>query len=196
MSFEDIENKLIALGTDAGDPNYFLNIANLLANLYDKNFSNSKLKKIFHSSNNRENSIKDMRLDLTSLNLPLNSERYLEFPEKFTLKFDDSSYIIINLKGLVEEFIIDGHPTYFRHQLNISEAYELLDTGSYNYDKNSYFEFLYSLYTTSLIYKYAYLTLESQARDKNSYTKAGMFKNAYFDIIELCEHIKNSELEL
>lgn len=152
MSFEDIENKLIALGTDAGDPNYFLNIANLLANLYDKNFSNSKLKKIFHSSNNREDSSKDMRLDLTSLNLPLNSIEYLDFSNKFTLKLDDSSYIIINLKGLVEEFIIDGHPTYFRHQLNISEAYELLDTGSYYYDKNSYFEFLYSLYTTSLIY--------------------------------------------
>jgi len=194
MTLEEIENELIKLGTDINNPDCFLKLANTLANYYDNSFPNKKLKSLFQSSNSSDDSIKNMRVDLA--NLPLSNKEHLEFSDKFILKLDDSSYIVINLKGITEEVVLNGERIYFNHQLNVSEIYELLDAVPYTYDKNSYFDFLYSLYITSLIYKYAYFILESKATDKNGYTKAGMFKNAYFDIIELCEHVKKSELEL
>lgn len=194
MTLEEIENELIKLGTDINNPDFFLKLANTLANYYDNSFPNKKLKSLFQSSNSSDDSIKNMRVDLA--NLPLSNKEHLEFSDKFILKLDDSSYVVINLKGITEEVVLNGERIYFNHQLNVSEIYELLDAVPYTYDKNSYFDFLYSLYITSLIYKYSYFILESKATDKNGYTKAGMFKNAYFDIIELCEHVKKSELEL
>jgi len=194
MTLEEIENELIKLGTDINNSDCFLKLANTLANYYDNSFPNKKLKSLFQSSNSSDDSIKNMRVDLA--NLPLSNKEHLEFSDKFILKLDDSSYIVINLKGITEEVVLNGERVYFNHRLNVSEIYELLDAVPYTYDKNSYFDFLYSLYITSLIYKYAYFILESKATDKNGYTKAGMFKNAYFDIIELCEHVKKSELEL
>ena len=189
MSLEEIENKLVILGTEINNSNYFLHLAEILVNYYKNIFSKSKVKKILLNSGCRESSLDDMRVNLTDLPLSISDKKYLEFAESFRINLDEKSYIIIDLKGLVKQAVFGGENEYFAVSLSVLELYELLGALSYDFNRNGYFEFLKSLEVTSLIYRYAYLSLENESSEKIEITRAGMFRNAYFDIIELSEFL-------
>lgn len=67
-----------------------------------------------------------------------------------------------------------------------------LNWGLFNDDEIKYLDFLQSkeendIELTSYIYSYAYLILESKTRNSKEEARAGMFRNAYFEIIELAK---------
>jgi len=82
VSLEEIENKLVILGTEINNSNYFLHLAEILVNYYKNIFSKSKVKKILLNSGCRESSLDDMRVNLTDLPLSISDKKYLEFKDQ------------------------------------------------------------------------------------------------------------------
>lgn len=160
-----------------------LYLAEKLAKEYINYFSSLKIKKLKY---NKLDTFKTTRLDIISHKSFSEEEKeILKFQDKHRFTINRNSYMIINLKGYIIKFIWNNKELIYDHVLTLQELLsnsEIQNSIKINKELiNHYHE---SLYLKSLIYAYAYNILIASAKNDIDYARAGMFKNAYFDIIE------------
>ena len=113
---------------------------------------------------------------------------YLFFEETIKFIVNEQTYIVFSLNGNVQEFVIEGSKQHLTN-LNILPALEILMLKNISVDITPLLTKLQQLILTSHIYNYALNKLEQQISNKMDVIRAGMFKNAYYNIIAL----KNQE---
>ena len=124
---------------------------------------------------------------------------YLQFSELQKLIINENTYIIFDLKGQVKEFVIEKE---MQHALNLNllNALQILELRSIPINLNELAKEMQKLIVTSLVYNYAFQKLKENSKDKLDIMRAGMFKNAYYNIIglnsqEYCKKFLNMSLQ-
>ncbi len=162
---------------------YFLKLSASLANLYINFFE--LYNKDFTYNNS---TLKETKLDLSQFIINEKDLRYLDYANNdIMLYLDASSYLIADLKGNVTKLVINGKEKTLITKINYQD---LLNNLAQKYGLSVPSRALNAinerLYLTSLIYHYAFYLISENKRTKQGY-KAGMFKNAYHDIIAISE---------
>ncbi|MBE6154179.1 MAG: hypothetical protein E7163_01205 [Firmicutes bacterium] len=162
---------------------------------YKKYFSWAKLKRMDF---NKLDTFKDTRLDLTKNHtLTVAEKKILAFNDVYHLNYDAYTYIAINLKEEVKEIVINSKPKKIICHLDI---YNLIENIKEEYGLKiyleGYLEYRKELYVKSLIYNYIYCLLLKDSATEYDYAVAGMFKNAYFDIISIYENTLDKKMAL
>lgn len=174
---------------------YFLELGNHLADTYESYFTDTQIEKLYNPT---------LSLEATKLYLPRyffdpKDLAYLQFSELQKLIINENTYIIFDLKGQVKEFVIEKE---MQHALNLNllNALQILELRSIPINLNELAKEMQKLIVTSLVYNYAFQKLKENSKDKLDIMRAGMFKNAYYNIIglnsqEYCKKFLNMPLQ-
>ena len=178
---EAIEAESLKLGID------LKLLATKLAVEYKRYFTPSKL---YRMNFNKLDTFNDTKLDLTkNTTLTIAEKKILNFNDIHKLNYDHYTYLLVNLKEAVKKLIINSKQINLMYNFNI---YDITKFIKENYgiilELNEYEEYKKELYIKSLVYNYTYLLLFNGSKKEHDYVIAGMFKNAYFDIISIYEN--------
>ena len=167
-------------GTELETPEYFTNLSIALANVYYNFFSKEKIESLYEQLLSLENT----KLNLTTYFNDPTLLTYLQFNETIKYQVNENTYIIFALNGVVKEFAINDEKQPILN-LDILHAIQILEFKKLVIDDSKLIKELQKLALTSHIYSYAYHELEKIKIDKMDIIRAGMFKNAYYNIIAL-----------
>lgn len=177
MSFREIRNILLDYGAKYESEEYFINLATDLANLYIKEFSNKKIQNTFKSV-----TLEATKVDITKLNDP-KKIFYLNVSNDNVVFLASDISITFNLKMEVLKTIINNEIAPIANTSFLDALSYLKDT-ELEIDLNALQEKITLLNLQSLIYSYTFGLLQVKSRKKRTLARAGMFRNAYFEIIE------------
>lgn len=177
MSFREIRNILLDYGAKYESEEYFINLATDLANLYIKEFSNKKIQNTFKSV-----TLEATKVDITKLNDP-KKIFYLNVSNDNVVFLASDISITFNLKMEVLKTIINNEIAQLANT-SFLEALSYLKDTELEIDLNALQEKITLLNLQSLIYSYTFGLLQVKSRKKRTLARAGMFRNAYFEIIE------------
>lgn len=167
-------------GSETETPEYFINLGSTLAKSYYNFFSKERIEALYSEMLSLENT----RINLPSFFSTPNTLTYLKFDEAIKLNINENTYILFALNGQVIEFVINGEKQHITN-LDILHAIQILELKRIPIDYSNLIGELEKLALTSHIYSYAYHELEKIKMDKMDIIRAGMFKNAYYNIIAL-----------
>ncbi len=175
MDKEKIIKELLVYGASIQDYHYFLELGTKLAYTYYNNFEGQ----------NKHFDYQTLYLEKTILNLrrytfSLKELDFLDYKTKLTIYLNYRSYMIISLKNYVLKLVINNKVVSLPYKISIEEVMSYFKNKEIEVKIN---ETLDNLIRTSYIYSYAYYILEDL-----SLFMAGMFKNAYYDLIKLAEN--------
>lgn len=178
MNKEKIVEELIRYGEKLETKEYFIVLTSQLASSYYKYFTKGRIMKTLKGGN-----YNSTIMPLTSIsNLDYKSAYYLNYQEHYTLNIDQSSYIVFDLKGMVKKVVIN-HQKQFLPLIPLEEVLEILKKNKIEVDREEIESFKESIYLKSLIYSYATELLVTKYTDTERLTRAGMFQNAYHNLI-------------
>ncbi len=177
MSFREIRNILLDYGAKYESEEYFINLATDLANLYIKEFSNKKIQNMFKSV-----TLEATKVDITKLNDP-KKIFYLNVSNDNVVFLASDISITFNLKMEVLKTVINNEIAQLANT-SFLEALSYLKDTELEIDLNALQEKITLLNLQSLIYSYTFGLLQVKSRKKRTLARAGMFRNAYFEIIE------------
>lgn len=177
MSFREIRNILLDYGAKYESEEYFINLATDLANLYIKEFSNKKIQNTFKSV-----TLEATKVDITKLNDP-KKIFYLNVSNDNVVFLASDISITFNLKMEVLKTVINNEIAQLANT-SFLEALSYLKDTELEIDLNALQEKITLLNLQSLIYSYTFGLLQVKSRKKRTLARAGMFRNAYFEIIE------------
>lgn len=177
MSFREIRNILLDYGAKYESEEYFINLATDLANLYIKEFSNKKIQNMFKSV-----TLEATKVDITKLNDP-KKIFYLNVSNDNVVFLASDISITFNLKMEVLKTVINNEIAQLANTSFLEVLSYLRDT-ELEIDLNALQEKITLLNLQSLIYSYTFGLLQVKSRKKRTLARAGMFRNAYFEIIE------------
>lgn len=177
MSFREIRNILLDYGAKYESEEYFINLATDLANLYIKEFSNKKIQNTFKSV-----TLEATKVDITKLNDP-KKIFYLNVSNDNVVFLASDISITFNLKMEVLKTVINNEIAQLANTSFLEVLSYLKDT-ELEIDLNALQEKITLLNLQSLIYSYTFGLLQVKSRKKRTLARAGMFRNAYFEIIE------------
>ncbi len=177
MSFREIRNILLDYGAKYESEEYFINLATDLANLYIKEFSNKKIQNTFKSV-----TLEATKVDITKLNDP-KKIFYLNVSNDNVVFLASDISITFNLKMEVLKTVINNEIAPIANT-SFLEALSYLKDTELEIDLNTLQEKITLLNLQSLIYSYTFGLLQVKSRKKRTLARAGMFRNAYFEIIE------------
>ncbi len=177
MSFREIRNILLDYGAKYESEEYFINLATDLANLYIKEFSNKKIQNTFKSV-----TLEATKVDITKLNDP-KKIFYLNVSNDNVVFLASDISITFNLKMEVLKTVINNEIAPIANT-SFLEALSYLKDTELEIDLNALQEKITLLNLQSLIYSYTFGLLQVKSRKKRTLARAGMFRNAYFEIIE------------
>lgn len=177
MSFREIRNILLDYGAKYESEEYFINLATDLANLYIKEFSNKKIQNMFKSV-----TLEATKVDITKLNDP-KKIFYLNVSNDNVVFLASDISITFNLKMEVLKTVINNEIAPIANT-SFLEALSYLKDTELEIDLNALQEKITLLNLQSLIYSYTFGLLQVKSRKKRTLARAGMFRNAYFEIIE------------
>lgn len=186
MNIEYLEENLRKLGLLMNNENYYIDLGKRVAASYQKEFTASIIN---HMECIHGSTIHNTRLNIQ--NFPIFDQKFLTFHDEYKLYLNQNSYVIVNLKGEVVELVIN------HKQVLLSKVLYFEDLNDYLKNKikvTIHQDFRWDLFIPSLIYQYAYLLLEKNAIQDIDYARAGMFKNAYFDILEISKYLLDANL--
>ena len=178
MNKGKIVEELIKYGEKLETKEYFIILANLLASSYYKYFTKGRIMKVIKGGN-----YNSTIMPLTSISsLDYKSACYLNYQEQYTIKIDQSSYILFDLKGMARKVVIN-HQKLFLPLLPLEEVLEILKKSKTKIFQEELERFKEITYLKSLIYSYAAELLVTKYTDKERLTRAGMFQIAYHNLI-------------
>ena len=177
MNLEEIIERLKEYGEMLETPGFFIILANKLAKSYHEYFTEEKIQELFNSTFFLEAS----RLPLEKFDP--NERKYLIYPEKIKIELNDASFEV-NLQNQVEKLNISGC-SINDHMQELPQVLSLLRNLNIKIEEAAWNEELFNINLTSLIYQYAFLNLKENVKTTIDSVQAGMFKNAYYNIIEL-----------
>lgn len=182
MDIATIKEKIEKDRTLKRDVDYYLNVALVLAKTYYNYFTLELINDFFNNINSisTKNATK---LPLDKFVFKESYINYLEYSELITLK-GKTFLIKFNLKGQVQEFYINNI-SVISNNIDILDALQILTEKNLSINYEKIYNYFHELYIISLIYNYAYETLKNKAKSETDYIRAGMFKNAYYNIIDL-----------
>ena len=180
MNKELRERKLLNYGQIIKDEQYFLKLGNRLANLYIRHFKN-----IINNIDFNNLRLEETILDFDQYILIPEDEKYLKFKPINRLVLAPNSYIEFDLRFMVTDLCLYKVRRKIAYNMTLEEALNII-RANYKFKSLELNLKLVmdKLYLISLAYGYTYDLLE----EKNVFM-AGMFKNAYYDIIMLGEKI-------
>ena len=188
MNLEETQTILETYGMKLEEKDYFVNLSMHLANSYYNFFNDQKIDELYQEG---------MSLDKTKLKIysffPIEKDRhYLRQNEIIKLKLEENSYIVCDSTGQVHEFIIQEKRMRIQN-LNILEA--LYIANQYHVIKKNQIiiQTIEKLELLSAIYHFAFLLLNLNQGYSMDIVRTGMFHNAYFHLIHLCEHLKKAK---
>lgn len=180
METVELISTLEFYGTELETPEYFTNLSIALANVYYNFFSKEKIESLYEQLLSLENT----KLNLTTYFNDPTLLTYLQFNETIKYQVNENTYIIFALNGQVKEFVINGEKQPILN-LDILHAIQFLEFKKMSIDYSKLMKELRQLLLTSYIYSNAFHELEKIKTDKMDIIRAGMFKNAYYNIIAL-----------
>lgn len=180
METVELISTLEFYGTELETPEYFTNLSIALANVYYNFFSKEKIESLYEQLLSLENT----KLNLTTYFNDPTLLTYLQFNETIKYQVNENTYIIFALNGQVKEFVINGEKQPILN-LDILHAIQFLEFKKMSIDYSKLMKELRQLLLTSYIYSNAFHELEKIKMDKMDIIRAGMFKNAYYNIITL-----------
>lgn len=165
-----------------------LSLAKRIASTYIKHFTKVRIEQLDFSKIDTK---KATRLNLNyQLDFNKGEKELLSFSEEIKIQINEESFFVVDLKGYVIKFVWNNEEMLFHHIQNINDFLTNMEDQMDVEEIKRYLKKQEEeLYIKSLIYKYAYILLEEQAKSNIDYARAGMFKNAYFDIIEYQKQI-------
>lgn len=180
MNKEELRSALEFYGSELETTEYFTNLGSTLAKVYYDFFSKERIENLYSEMF----SLNITKLNLASYFSTSDNLIYLEFDETIKFEVNENMYILFTLNGQVKEFVINGEKQHIVN-LDILHAIQILEFKKTLIDYSKLIKELQKLVLTSYIYSYAYSELEKIKIDKMDTFRAGMFKNAYFNIIAL-----------
>ncbi len=180
METVELISTLEFYGTELETPEYFTNLSIALANVYYNFFSKEKIESLYEQLLSLENT----KLNLTTYFNDPTLLTYLQFNETIKYQVNENTYIIFALNGVVKEFVINDEKQPILN-LDILHAIQFLEFKKMSIDYSKLMKELRQLLLTSYIYSNAFHELEKIKMDKMDIIRAGMFKNAYYNIITL-----------
>ena len=184
-----IYEKLREYGELLETSDFFINLADKLATTYYEYFTEEKIQELFNSS-----------FYLNSSKIPLGKfdleeRKYLVYKEKIKIELNGADFEV-NLQNQVEKLNIHGCAIDDPVQ-DLPQVLSILQSLNIKIEEMSWNEDLSRLYLSSLIYQYAYLQLKENVKTSIDSIRTGMFKNAYYNIIELklLKYFPNMEFE-
>lgn len=180
METVELISTLEFYGTELETPEYFTNLSIALANVYYNFFSKEKIESLYEQLLSLENT----KLNLTTYFNDPTLLTYLQFNETIKYQVNENTYIIFALNGVVKEFVINDEKQPILN-LDILHAIQFLEFKKMSIDYSKLMKELRQLLLTSYIYSNAFHELEKIKTDKMDIIRAGMFKNAYYNIITL-----------
>ena len=174
---DTVYDKLREYGEILETPYFFIELADKLARLYSEYFTEEKILNLFNSS-----------FFLSSSRLPLDKfsseeKKYLIYKEKIKVEVMNANFEI-NLQNQVENLKIKDC-LISNLQQELPQVLNLLQSLNIKIEDLSFNEDLFRLSLSSLIYQFAYIRLKEQVHTTIDSVRTGMFKNAYYNIIEL-----------
>lgn len=182
MNIENNKKELIEYGLLKGNKDFYLKIAQTLAKTYYNYFSAELIDKILKM----RPLLEETMLPLDKFVFNVSYIDYLKYSELIRFKMLPDSYIIFNLKGQVKEFVINNSKIYI-NDIDIIQALQISQEKELSINYSKFYNYMQKMKLISLIYNYAYLILKECAKTELDFARAGMFKNAYYNIIELNE---------
>ena len=180
METVELISTLEFYGTELETPEYFTNLSIALAKIYYNFFSKEKIESLYEQLLSLENT----KLNLTTYFNDPTLLTYLQFNETIKYQVNENTYIIFALNGVVKEFVINDEKQPILN-LDILHAIQFLEFKKMSIDYSKLMKELRQLLLTSYIYSNAFHELEKIKTDKMDIIRAGMFKNAYYNIIAL-----------
>lgn len=178
MNKEIIKEELLKFGNLIQDKDYFLKLGNRLSNLYLNNFKSKK-----NNINFRDLRLEDTILELEKYIIVPRDYYYLKFEMINKLKLAPRSCIEFDLKGLVTSLWIRGVEKKVPYGTTLEEILSFVKDKYHFKELDVNVKMVYDkLYLTSLIYNYAFKKIE----EKDAFI-AGMFRNAYYDLLLVAE---------
>jgi len=162
---------------------------------YKKYFSLAKLNRL---NFNKLDTFNETKLDLTKNTvLSVAEKKILNFNDIHKLNYDHYTYLLVNLKEEVKKLIINSKQINLIYNFNIYDITEFIkENYGIKLDLNEHEEYKKELYIKSLVYNYAYLLLFNGSKKEHDYVVAGMFKNAYFNIISIYKNTLDKKMTL
>ena len=122
-------------------------------------------------------------------NLKEEERKFVIIDDRYTINVADKIDVVVNSKGYVLKLIDKGNIEVFSTLKTLEEVlYQLHNKkviiNYHNIDK--YYE---EIYIKSLLFNYAYSIIASSIISETDSIRAGMFKNAYFDILQAYKKI-------
>ena len=162
------------------EPTDLMNLGNSLKEAYCSYFQNDKIEELYKQAL----CLSKTQIELTTYFKRKEELDYLSFDEKIRFNIDEYTYIIFSLNGFLQEFVINGEKQNL-FDLNLLQALEILRLRNIPIDLTGLLAQLQQLTLISYVYNYAYSGLEEQIKDRMDIIRAGMFKNAYYNILAL-----------
>lgn len=157
-----------------------MNLGNALGDAYSTYFQNEKIEELYKQAL----CLSKTKIELTSFFKQREELDYLTFDERIRFSIDEQTYIIFSLNGYVQEFVIGGEKQFLTN-LDILHAIEILRLRNIPINLTYLFMKLKQLNLISFVYNYAYAKLTQKNSDQMDIIRAGMFKNAYYNILAL-----------
>ena len=149
-----------------------------LANAYRVNFKEEVINHLY----SKPVCLDETKIDITKF-FDKEDWQYLDYKEKIKWMIDENTFIIFNLKGEISEYIIDNKKDTCSN-FTIMQIIPVLVHKGKNIDLNHLIKKIRELYITSYIYNVAFQELCHTLNTSYPIVIAGMFRNAYFNILE------------
>ncbi len=183
MNKKVLEKELRKYGRIISDERYFLKAGERLAGLYIRHFKN-----IYKNIDFRNLELKETILNFEQYILIPEDEKYLKFDYINRIVLAPSSYIEIDLKFNVINLCIRGTNRKMPDKTTLEEiVYFIREKYNFKALDINLKATLDKLLLTSLIYNYTFKILE----EKDMFI-AGMFKNAYYDLLMVRERLRTN----
>lgn len=149
-----------------------------LANAYRANFKEEVINHLY----SKPVCLDETKIDITKF-FDKEDWQYLDYKEKIKWMIDENTFVIFNLKGEISEYIIDNKKDTCSN-FTIMQIIPVLVHKGKNIDLNHLIKKIRELYITSYIYNIAFQELCRTLNTSYPIVIAGMFRNAYFNILE------------
>lgn len=182
---EVYKEKLLEYGIKQGINDFYVELATKLAEQYCQYFCIQKFQYIFYGIINTNEKTRLPYYKLKTFTPEEVDYLYFEDTEIFYIKPSLYSYIRINLKNEVLNLVIDNKEVFLKKVFTLEEIILYLKKQNKYIDSEEIENYQEKLYLKSLIYNYAYCIIEENSTLDEEYARAGMFKNAYYDIMNI-----------
>lgn len=190
MDREEIKNKLFSLIKEKELTVRLISVSYNLANSYKRKYTSILIKDLVSNYNIINNS----RLNLKELTYLSDDElEILDFKDTFELGFGINSYMVVDLKNKVLEFVINNKKQIYDKIITLDEALEILKNKDVYVSIDKINNYQNMLLIKSLVYNLTYLNLLNEVSTELDLTRAGLFKNAYFDIMSIADNVLNED---